>query len=78
MREKESRIRETLKIMGLSNLVIGMSWAAKQFLFMLIPTLLFAAILKYSTIFPKSHLGALMILMLCYLISMISFSFLVR
>lgn len=78
MKEKESRIRETLKIMGLNNFVIGVSWAAKQFIFMLIPILTFAVILKYSTLFPQSNVVALIILMLCYLLSMISFSFFLR
>ena len=78
MREKESRIRETLKIMGLNNFPLWLAWAIKQILFFLIPTIIFAVILKYGQIFTQSHLGALLIMMFCYLLSTVSFGFLLR
>lgn len=78
MLEKESRLRETLKMNGVSNGVLWSTWFIKQFLFLLLPVLVAAILLKYGNIFPHSHIGALLIFMLLYLLSILSFCFFIR
>ena len=44
--EKETRIRETMKIMGLSNWVLWTTWFLKQLLFYLLPIIFMTILLK--------------------------------
>ena len=44
--EKETRIRETMKIMGLSNWVLWTTWFLKQLLFYLLPIICMTVLLK--------------------------------
>ena len=44
--EKESRIRETMKMMGLSNWILWTTWFAKQLLFYLVPLIIMSILLK--------------------------------
>ena len=44
--EKESRIRETMKMMGLSQWILWTTWYAKQVLFLLVPVIVMSIILK--------------------------------
>ena len=46
--EKESRIRETMKMMGLSQWILWTTWYAKQLLFLLVPVIVMSIILKVS------------------------------
>ena len=46
MLEKESRIRETMKMMGLSNWILWTTWFTKQLLFYLIPLIIISILLK--------------------------------
>ena len=46
MLEKESRLRESMKMMGLKSSALFSAWFVKQFLFMMIGGLLFSAVLK--------------------------------
>ena len=46
MLEKESRIRETMKMMGLSNWILWTTWFAKQLLFYLVPLIIMSILLK--------------------------------
>ena len=76
--EKESRMRETLKIMGMGNWVMWTTWFLKQLLFLLLSSLIFGVILCVGEIFPNSSIPAVLILMFVYLLTLLSFSFLVR
>ncbi len=49
MLEKETRIRETMKMMGLSNWILVSTWFIKQVLFYLIPVILMCILLKVNT-----------------------------
>ena len=44
--EKESRIRETMKMMGLSNWILWTTWFTKQLLFYLVPLIIMSILLK--------------------------------
>ena len=46
--EKETRLRESMKMMGLKSSALWCSWFVKQFLFLLITGLLVAIIMKAS------------------------------
>ncbi|XP_019855200.1 PREDICTED: ATP-binding cassette sub-family A member 3-like [Amphimedon queenslandica] len=73
--EKETRIRETMKIMGLSNWVLWTSWFTKQFLFYLIPTIIMTLMLRFATVFPKSNPFLVFVYLSMYMLSGISFCF---
>ncbi|XP_019852385.1 PREDICTED: ATP-binding cassette sub-family A member 3-like [Amphimedon queenslandica] len=73
--EKESRLRESLKMNGLSNGMLWTTWFIKQFLFLLVPVVLVTILFKYGNIFPNSNFGTLLIFMMAYLVSLLSFSF---
>ena len=51
MLEKETRIRETMKIMGLSNWVLWTTWFLKQLLFYLLPIIFMTILLKVRYIY---------------------------
>ena len=46
MLEKESRMRESMKMMGLSNWILWVTWYIKQFLFLMITVVLMAILIK--------------------------------
>ena len=56
--EKESRIRETMKMMGLSNWTLVSTWFLKQLMFYFIPILIMVILLKVymSTIFSSNYI----------------------
>ena len=56
--EKESRIRETMKMMGLSNWTLVSTWFLKQLMFYFIPILIMVILLKVymSTIFSSNNI----------------------
>ena len=46
MLEKSTRMRESLKMMGLSTWVLWLTWYLKQFLFLFITAIFMAALIK--------------------------------
>ena len=46
--EKESRIRETMLMMGLKQWVLWSTWYLKQFLFLMLPVIVVCILLKVS------------------------------
>ena len=50
--EKESRIRETMLMMGLKQWVLWSTWYLKQFLFLLLPVIVICILLK---VIPLIH-----------------------
>ena len=46
--EKKTHIRETMKMMGLSNWILWTSWFTKQLLFYLLPIIINTILLKVS------------------------------
>ena len=61
MHEKQCRLKESMKMMGLSNWIHWLAWFSKCFLFLFISVALVTAIMKVSlffatvflTLFPK-------------------------
>ena len=48
MLDKETHIRETMKMMRLSNLILWTSWFTRQLLFYLLPIIINTTLLKVS------------------------------
>ena len=96
--EKESRIRETMLMMGLKQWTLWSSWYLKQFIFFMISVILICILVKVSywfpkrldnceshtictqvgRIFPRSDFILLLIFFCIFVLSMISFCFLIR
>lgn len=76
--EKETRMREMMRMMGLSQGVLWVTWFIKQFLFLLLPFVVLGILFWGGKIFPKSNVFALLLFMVVFLLSLLSFCFLVR
>ena len=74
--EKETRLRESMLIMGLHMWVLWASWFVKQFLFLLLPVVVVSCLVKFL-LFQSSNGLIIFFFLVIYTISMISFSFLV-
>jgi len=75
--EKQYRLKESMKMMGLSNWIHWLAWFLKNFLFFLISVILLTILIKVARIFEYSHWSIVFIFLLVYSISTISFCFLV-
>ncbi|CAO1409831.1 unnamed protein product [Diamesa hyperborea] len=75
--ERESLMKESLKIMGLPSSIHWLSWFGKSFLFMSFSFTVMISILKISNIFQHSNLFMLWIFGFIYVASSILFCFLV-
>ena len=71
-------MREMMKMMGLNHWILWITWYLKQFLFLLLPFVLLGVLLWGGQIFPKSNAAALVLFMIVFLLSLISFCFLIR
>ena len=77
VQEKETRLRESMKMMGLSNWVNWLAWFVKQFIFMAIVVLCVTLLLRYCSIFIHSNILIIFIWYILYIIYMISLAFLI-
>ncbi|GAB1598321.1 ATP-binding cassette sub-family A member 7-like [Argonauta hians] len=75
--EKEKRLKEVMKIMGLKNRVYWMSWFIDAFLIMMLSVILLVITLKCGHVIEHSDAFLLFLFMLCFCISTISLCFLV-
>lgn len=50
MLEKETRLRESMKMMGLSQWILWLTWYLKQFLFLMITVIFMAIMVKVNCI----------------------------
>nr|XP_054765000.1 phospholipid-transporting ATPase ABCA3-like [Lytechinus pictus] len=75
--EKECRLKESMKMMGLANWMHWLAWFVKYFVYLLIPTLLILTIVVVGNIFPNSGIGILLIYFVLWMIATIAWSFLI-
>ena len=75
--EKETRLRESMLIMGLSKTVNWVSWYVKQLIFLSLIIIIIALILNVGGIFGFSDFSIILLLLFLYINAMISFSFLI-
>ena len=75
--EKETRLRESMKMMGLLNWVNWLAWFTKQMIFMIIVIVILSLELRFGQIFTRSNFLIIFIWLMLYVCYMISLSFLV-
>ncbi|KAJ8306345.1 hypothetical protein KUTeg_016890 [Tegillarca granosa] len=75
--EKERRLKEVMKIMGLGNLVHWMAWFINAFVMMLITIILLTIILKGGKVLEHSNPGVLLLFFICFAIATIMQCFLI-
>ncbi|CAI5727256.1 unnamed protein product [Peronospora destructor] len=73
--EKETRIREVMKIMGLSNFTLLCSWCLTTALLATPLTFVIAAELKFGQVFPMTEYATLVFLFWALSLSIVSFSY---
>ncbi|CAI8057993.1 ATP-binding cassette sub-family A member 3 [Geodia barretti] len=73
--EKETRIRESMLMMGLKQWVLWTTWFIKQFLFLFVSSLIVAILLKYGQVFPKSNVLLLLLFFTLFATASISWGF---
>ena len=69
--EKEKRLKEFMRVMGLSNGIHWMAWFLTSFVVMYFVTFLLAIILKYGKITTNSDISALFVFFCCFTIGRI-------
>ncbi|CAG7819973.1 unnamed protein product, partial [Allacma fusca] len=75
--EKETQLKEMMKIVGLSNFIHWLGWFVDNFLILFISATLQAMILKFGGILRNSDFFLIWVFLLSYTVSVISFSFLI-
>lgn len=77
MYEKEKRLKEAMKMMGLSNWVHWFSWFIKALLFSLLTVIIITVILTVGHVFKHTAPGVTFVYLLLYAISTIAFCFMI-
>uniref|UniRef100_H3B4F4 ABC transporter domain-containing protein n=1 Tax=Latimeria chalumnae TaxID=7897 RepID=H3B4F4_LATCH len=75
--EKEARLKETMKIMGLSNGILWLSWFITSFIPFLISSVLLVIILKRGDILPYSDPVVAFVFLACFAVATIMQCFLI-
>jgi ATP-binding cassette subfamily A (ABC1) protein 1 len=75
--EKEKRLKEFMRVMGLSNGIHWLAWFITSFIQMFFIVFLLCLILKYGQITPFSDLGVLLLFFTCFSIATIAQCFLI-
>lgn len=74
--EKEKRLKEALRMMGVSNLVIWVAWFIKSLLFLFISVIIITAAFFAGNVLTYSDNGVVFVFLLLYVSSTIAYSFL--
>ncbi|XP_074034978.1 phospholipid-transporting ATPase ABCA3 isoform X2 [Leptinotarsa decemlineata] len=82
--EKEKQLKEAMKIMGLPNWLHWLAWFTKNFIFLLISAIIMVVLLKVnwyknsdSTVFTHADPTVILVFLLFYIVSTITFCFMV-
>ncbi|XP_076811813.1 phospholipid-transporting ATPase ABCA1-like isoform X2 [Clavelina lepadiformis] len=75
--EKEERLKEVMKMMGLSNLVLRLSWFINAFILLFFSILLITIVLKVGSLTPRSNAFILVLWLCCFAFATIMQSFLI-
>eukprot|EP00117_Sycon_ciliatum_P049261 scpid17073/ scgid34952/ Retinal-specific ATP-binding cassette transporter; ATP-binding cassette sub-family A member 4; RIM ABC transporter; Stargardt disease protein len=75
--EKEQRLKEVMKVMGMTNTIHWLAWLITSVISLLIPVTLLSIILKYGKVMTYSNIIIIWLYLLLFAISCISFSFLI-
>ncbi|XP_077499685.1 phospholipid-transporting ATPase ABCA1-like isoform X2 [Amblyomma americanum] len=77
VREKELRLKEVMRVMGLGSGVLWLSWFIDAFGFMLLSSLLLTCILKFGQVLDHSDPGVIFVFLACFGASIVCKAFLV-
>jgi ATP-binding cassette subfamily A (ABC1) protein 1 len=75
--EKEKRLKEFMRVMGLSNGIHWLAWFITAFVTMFLICILLVIILKYGKITQYSDFGALLVFFVCFSMATITQCFLI-
>jgi hypothetical protein len=75
--EKEKRLKEFMRVMGLSNATHWLAWFFTSFMSMMIISFLLCVILKYGKILTHSDFSVMIVFFCCFTIATISQCFLI-
>uniref|UniRef100_A0A2R5LC21 Putative lipid exporter abca1 n=1 Tax=Ornithodoros turicata TaxID=34597 RepID=A0A2R5LC21_9ACAR len=76
VREKELRLKEVMKVMGLGNNALWLAWFINAFAFMFLSAILLTCILKFGKVLEHSDPIVVFIFLMCYAVAIISKAFL--
>lgn len=76
VREKELRLKEVMKVMGLGNGALWLAWFINAFAFMLVSAFLLTCILKFGNVLEHSDPVVVFLFLVCYATAVISKAFL--
>jgi len=74
--EKEKRLKEFMRVMGLSNGIHWLAWFITSFIVMYFVTIVLALLLKYGKVTPFSDLTVLFVFFFCFTAATITQCFL--
>ncbi|XP_078609223.1 phospholipid-transporting ATPase ABCA3-like isoform X2 [Branchiostoma floridae x Branchiostoma japonicum] len=75
--EKETRLKESMKMMGLANWVHWLAWFLKNLLFLLLTVVPIALVLKFALILEHSNVSLLLVFWLLWVLASIAWCFMV-
>lgn len=75
--EKEKRLKEFMRVMGLSNGIHWLVWFVTSFVAMMSISIVLALLLKYGQITPYTDLSVLLVFLCCFIIATITKCFLI-
>lgn len=73
--EKERRLKETMRVMGLGNGVHWLSWFVDSFTVMMVSSALLSLLLKFGKVLIYSDLSVIFVFMSAYTVATIMLSF---
>ncbi|XP_022107295.1 ATP-binding cassette sub-family A member 3-like isoform X2 [Acanthaster planci] len=73
--EKEKRLKESMKMMGLANWIHWVAWFIKNLVFLLIPIILITVLLKIGRVFPNSDPTVVFVFLFLWLTASIAWAF---
>ena len=75
--EKETRLKEVMKVMGLGNTIHWVSWFITSFIILFVAGIVLSFILKFGDVLAKSNIFVIIFLFFSYVIPTITFCFLI-
>ncbi|XP_077990027.1 phospholipid-transporting ATPase ABCA3-like [Glandiceps talaboti] len=73
--EKHDRLKESMKMMGLSNWIHWLAWFFKSFICLLIIMILVVIVIKFANIYPKSDPTVILVFFLLWMCAAITWNF---
>ncbi|XP_033114079.1 ATP-binding cassette sub-family A member 3-like [Anneissia japonica] len=75
--EKETRLKESMKMMGLANWIHWLAWFVKSYTFLLISTILIVLLLKFGKVFEYSNGIVLLLFFMLWMFASTMWSFMI-